>query len=73
MATHRITTPAPGHTGQIGNVMFKDGVAEIDAEQHAAELRYFQAQGYGVEELAAEDTKTTRGRRAASTSEEPAK
>jgi hypothetical protein len=49
--THRITTPEPGHNGDVGAVTFRGGVAEIDAEVHAAELRYFRHNGYGVQEL----------------------
>lgn len=51
MATHRILTPEPGHTGKVGNVEFVDGVAEINEATYPGELAYFRAQGYGVEEL----------------------
>jgi len=51
MATHRISTPAPGHTGQVGGVMFQDGHADIDAAENAAEMAYFRSAGYGVEEI----------------------
>jgi hypothetical protein len=51
MAKYKVTTPAAGHTGAVGKVHFVDGVAEVDGETHAAELAYFHAQGYGVEEV----------------------
>ena len=51
MATHRITTPAPDHTGMVGNVSFVNGVAEIDEATYPAELNYFRGAGYLVEEL----------------------
>lgn len=51
MAKYKVTTPAPGHTGKVGNVHFVDGVAEVDGDERAAELAYFRAQGYGVEEV----------------------
>lgn len=51
MATHRITTPQPGHNGDVGQVTFVDGVAEIDEAANPGELAYFRGAGYGVEEL----------------------
>jgi hypothetical protein len=54
MATHRITTPEPGHDGPVGHVVFVNGVAELDEAAHAGELAYFRGAGYGVEELAEE-------------------
>lgn len=49
MAIYRITTPAPGHTGMVGNVQFTDGVAVVDSDEHPGEHAYFVAQGYVVE------------------------
>jgi hypothetical protein len=51
MATHKVTTPEAGHTGDVGKVAFVDGVAEVDETTHAGELAYFRSAGYGVEEL----------------------
>jgi len=51
MKRYRIHTPVPGHTEVIGTVAFAQGVAEVEAEQLAAPLMYFRAQGYTIEEL----------------------
>lgn len=51
MKRYRIHTPVPGHTEVIGTVAFAQGVAEVEAEQLAAPLVYFRAQGYTIEEL----------------------
>ena len=51
MKRYRIHTPVPGHTEVIGTVAFAKGVAEVEAEQTAAPLMYFRAQGYTIEEL----------------------
>lgn len=51
MATHRVTTPAAGHTGLVGNVSFVNGVAEVDEALNPAELAYFRGAGYIVENL----------------------
>lgn len=42
----RITTPQPGFTGESVGVQFVDGVGECP---DGPVLRYFRAQGYGVE------------------------
>lgn len=49
MATFRVTTPVPGHTGDVGGVHFADGVALIDDETGASALAYCRSAGYGVE------------------------
>lgn len=57
MAKYQITTPVPGFTGVSVGVNFTKGVAEIDVpeddRQHpmTRALAYFNAQGYGVEEI----------------------
>ncbi|TDB86278.1 hypothetical protein E1264_18460 [Actinomadura sp. KC216] len=51
MAKYKVTTPAAGHTGLVGKVHFVDGAAEVDGDANPAELAYFRAQGYGVEEV----------------------
>lgn len=56
MATHIVRTPEPGVNDTVGAVSFVGGVAEVDEDKHAAELRYFRAAGYGVEELTPADT-----------------
>lgn len=43
---YRVTTPHPGYTGLSVGVQFVDGVG-LTADDNA--LRYFRAQGYGVE------------------------
>ncbi len=50
MGSYRVTTPVVGFSGQVGNVHFAEGAATVDDETHGAELSYFRAQGYGVEE-----------------------
>jgi len=72
MAAYIVRTPVAGSNDAVGAVRFVEGVAQIDDEVHAAELRYFQQAGYTVEPVEAEEPKSTRGRRAAS-SEESAK
>jgi len=61
MATHRITTPEPGHTGKVGNVEFTDGVTEIDEPTYPGELAYFRSAGYGVEALGPADERDVDG------------
>lgn len=53
MATHIIRAPEGDFEGDVGAVKFRAGSAEADEATHAAELRYFRAAGYGVEELEA--------------------
>jgi len=48
MKRYRILTPVPNHTEVIGTVAFSQGVAECEAEQLAAPLMYFRAQGYTI-------------------------
>lgn len=45
----RVTTPQPGFTGESVGVHFTDGVGECP---DGPALRYFRAQGYGVEPVA---------------------
>lgn len=77
MAIVTVRTPEPGVNDTVGAVTFVDGVAQVDEDLHAAELRYFRGAGYNVEQPEAaapdEESKTTRGRRAASKDEEAAK
>ena len=73
MAAVTVRTPVPGVNDRVGAVQFVDGVATADDETHAAELRYFAQAGYVVEPVETEETKTTRGRRAATKDEEPSK
>jgi hypothetical protein len=47
---YRVTTPVAGYAGTVGSVTFADGAAEVD-ESAEAELGYFRARGYGVEEV----------------------
>jgi len=54
MTKYLISTPQAGFTGISVGVNFTNGQAEVDSETQAAALRYFRAQGYGVEEAAAE-------------------
>jgi len=51
MTKYLISTPQAGFTGVSVGVNFTDGHAEIDSETQASALRYFRAQGYGVEEV----------------------
>lgn len=50
MATYQVKTPVPDHTGAVGGVDFVKGEATVDGDKYAAELAYFRAQGYVVEE-----------------------
>jgi hypothetical protein len=50
---YKVTTPADKHTGQVGKVHFADGMATVDADEHAAELAYFRQAGYLVEPVEA--------------------
>lgn len=54
MATYQVTTPVAGFSGAVGNVHFAEGAATVDDATHGAELNYFRAQGYGVEEIGQE-------------------
>jgi hypothetical protein len=55
MAGYLIRTPVPLHTGPVGDVDFIKGEATIDGDKHAAELAYFRAQGYVVEQITPAD------------------
>lgn len=69
-----VRTPQAGANDVVGSVTFREGVAELDEHVHAAELRYFRAAGYTIEEPAeAPEEPKTRGRRAASDDREAAK
>lgn len=73
MATVTVRTPEPGSNDTVGGVRFVNGVAQVDTDANAPELRYFLGAGYVVEEPAepaGEEAKTTRGRRAAPKDEE---
>jgi hypothetical protein len=70
-----VTAPAAGFTGESVGVTFLDGVATVPADNTSA-LRYFRAQGYGVEPISApsdespaEQPKPARGRK--TTGEKP--
>ena len=71
MARYRVTTPAAGHTGQVGTIHFADGRAEVDSEAHEASLAYCRQAGYTVEELGG-DGKTDAERGTAAAAPEPA-
>lgn len=57
MTKYRISTPQAGFTGVSVGVNFTDGHAEIDSATQASALRYFLAQGYGIEEVKAKPAK----------------
>lgn len=48
MATRTITTPDPGFNGTRAGVVFRDGVAVVDADDAPA-LAYFARHGYPVD------------------------
>lgn len=48
MATRTITTPDPGFSGTRAGVVFRDGVAVVDADNGPA-LAYFARHGYPVD------------------------
>lgn len=50
MALVKVTTPVPDYSGSVGGVHFSGGVGYADPDTHAAELDYFRARGYGVDE-----------------------
>ncbi|MFC7745403.1 hypothetical protein ACFQXA_38130 [Nocardiopsis composta] len=43
--------PAEGYEGEVGAVVFRHGVAEIEAGR---EVAYFRRRGYRIEEIGAE-------------------
>lgn len=45
---YRIQTPVHGFTGTAAGIVFVDGQAVIDSDQHAAALAYFRRQHYGI-------------------------
>jgi hypothetical protein len=49
MTTRTISTPDPGFTGARAGVVFRDGRAEVDAD-NAEALAYFARHGYAVDE-----------------------
>lgn len=51
MTDYKVKTPVPDHTGQVGNVNFVKGEATVDGDKFGAEVAYFRAQGYVVEDL----------------------
>ena len=48
MASRTITTPEPGFSGTRAGVVFRDGVAVVDAD-NAEALAYFARHGYPVD------------------------
>jgi hypothetical protein len=50
MALVKVTTPVPDYSGSVGEVHFSGGVGYADPDKHQAELDYFRARGYGVDE-----------------------
>lgn len=56
MGRYRISTPAEGWSGSVGNVAFLNGEAEVDGAQRAAEIAYCRGAGYLVEPIG-EDAK----------------
>lgn len=54
MATLRVRTPVPDYSGSVGAVHFSGGQGLADTELHAAEIAYFHARGYVVEEFVEE-------------------
>ena len=48
MTTRTITTPDPGFSGTRAGVVFRDGVAEVEAD-NAPALAYFARHGYPVD------------------------
>jgi hypothetical protein len=51
MALVKVSTPVPGYSGSVGGVHFADGHALVDPNERAAEMAYFHARGYAVEEV----------------------
>lgn len=51
MTQFLVKTPEPKHTGAVGNVHFVEGAATVDGDKYAAEVTYFRAAGYRVDEL----------------------
>lgn len=52
MVRYRVTTPVADYSGRLGGLVFTHGEA-LAGEEHAAELAYARARGYGVEEISA--------------------
>jgi len=48
---YRVHAPAEGYEGEVGAVVFRHGVAEIEAGR---EVAYFRRRGYRIEEIGAE-------------------
>jgi hypothetical protein len=48
MTTRTVTAPDPGFSGARAGVVFRDGVAVVDAD-NAAALAYFERHGYPVD------------------------
>jgi hypothetical protein len=49
---YRVTTPVPDYRGSVGDVHFAAGEAVVDGDANPAEMAYFRARGYGIEEIA---------------------
>lgn len=47
---YTVRTPVPGSNDTVGAVVFTGGVAQVDPAVHEAELRYFRAAGYIIDE-----------------------
>lgn len=48
MTNYTVRTPVEGHTGDVGSIHFKDGVASVP--DSAQEITYLRAAGYLFEE-----------------------
>ena len=66
MATRTIKSPEPGFSGTRAGVSFRDGRAEVDADDAGA-LAYFERHGYTVEIPRSPTTKKEPRARAAET------
>ena len=66
MAARTISTPDPGFSGTRAGVVFRDGVAVVDAD-NATALAYFARHGYPVD-----TSSPTRRGRATARAAEPA-
>jgi hypothetical protein len=49
MGRYRVTTPVADYSGALGDLVFTRGEAIANDEDHAAELAYAEARGYGIE------------------------
>lgn len=49
MGRYRVTTPVADYSGALGDLVFTHGEALANDSDHAAELAYAKARGYGIE------------------------